>query len=73
MKPAHQRVSVRFRGQVREEAGAEPVGFDEVWHLVKPNGQDGWRLAGIQQMPCNPADSARISTRAAPTSSGWVA
>ena len=41
--------SVRYRGSIREDNS--PVeSLDEVWHLVKPNGQDGWRLAGIQQM-----------------------
>ncbi|MCC9597374.1 MULTISPECIES: Tim44 domain-containing protein [unclassified Rubrivivax] len=45
-------VSVRYVGRVREEAGAEPVSFDEVWHLVKPVGDDsrGWAIAGIEQM-----------------------
>ncbi|MDO9007758.1 MAG: Tim44-like domain-containing protein [Thiobacillus sp.] len=43
-------VSVRFTGQVREEAGAAPVALDEVWYLSKPvNGQGGWVIAGIQQ------------------------
>jgi predicted lipid-binding transport protein (Tim44 family) len=43
--------SVRFSGLVRETAGAEPVGFEEVWNLVKPaDGSSGWLLAGIQQM-----------------------
>jgi predicted lipid-binding transport protein (Tim44 family) len=43
--------SVRFSGLVRETAGAEPVGFEEVWNLVKPaHGSSGWLLAGIQQM-----------------------
>lgn len=43
--------SVRFSGLVRETAGAEPVGFEEVWNLVKPaQGSSGWLLAGIQQM-----------------------
>ncbi len=43
--------SVRFSGTVREEQGAEPVGFEEVWNLVKPaDGSSGWLLAGIQQM-----------------------
>ncbi|MBK1611981.1 preprotein translocase subunit Tim44 [Rubrivivax gelatinosus] len=46
-------VSVRYRGQVREEAGAAPVQIDEVWHLVKPLADDGrgWAIAGIEQMP----------------------
>jgi predicted lipid-binding transport protein (Tim44 family) len=43
-------VSVRFTGQVREEAGTAPVALDEVWYLSKPiNGQGGWVIAGIQQ------------------------
>ena len=43
--------SVRFSGSVREAAGAAPVGFSEVWNLVKPvDGSSGWLLAGIQQM-----------------------
>lgn len=43
--------SVRFSGMVRESPGAEPVGFAEVWNLVKPlDGSTGWLLAGIQQM-----------------------
>jgi predicted lipid-binding transport protein (Tim44 family) len=43
--------SVRFSGLVRETPGAEPVGFEEVWNLVRPvRGSSGWLLAGIQQM-----------------------
>ena len=43
--------SVRFSGTVRETPGAAPVGFEEVWNLVKPaQGSSGWLLAGIQQM-----------------------
>jgi predicted lipid-binding transport protein (Tim44 family) len=43
-------VSVRMRGQVREEAGAEAVAVDEVWHLVKPaDGSRNWAIAGIEQ------------------------
>lgn len=43
--------SVRFSGMVRETPGAGPVGFEEVWNLVKPlDGASGWLLAGIQQM-----------------------
>lgn len=46
----HQVVSVRFRGQVREEAGAAPVAVDEVWHLSKPiDGSRNWAIAGIEQ------------------------
>ena len=43
--------SVRFSGMLRETPGTEPVGFEEVWNLVKPaDGSTGWLLAGIQQM-----------------------
>lgn len=43
-------VSVRFRGQLREQAGTEPVSVDEVWHLVKPaDGSRSWAIAGIEQ------------------------
>lgn len=43
--------SVRFSGLVRETPNADPVGFEEVWNLVKPaDGSSGWLLAGIQQM-----------------------
>ncbi|GAB1394948.1 TIM44-like domain-containing protein [Rhodocyclaceae bacterium] len=43
-------VSVRFTGQVREDAGPATA-VDEVWHLVKPiQGKGGWLLAGIQQL-----------------------
>lgn len=43
-------VSVRFRGQLREQTGAEPVSVDEVWHLVKPaDGSRSWAIAGIEQ------------------------
>ncbi len=44
-------VSVRYRGEVVEEAGGAPVAFDEVWHLVKPLGEGtSWAIAGIEQM-----------------------
>lgn len=43
-------VSVRFTGLLREEAGAAPTPFDEIWHLTKPiAGSGGWVIAGIQQ------------------------
>jgi predicted lipid-binding transport protein (Tim44 family) len=43
-------VSVRFSGLIREEPGAAPEPFSEVWHLTKPvDGRSGWQLAGIQQ------------------------
>ena len=44
-------VSVRFTGEVREAPEAAPVGFDEVWHLVKPaQGTGGWLISGLQQL-----------------------
>jgi len=43
--------SVRFSGTVRESPGEAPSGFEEVWNLAKPvSGNQGWQLAGIQQM-----------------------
>jgi predicted lipid-binding transport protein (Tim44 family) len=43
-------VSVRYTGQVREAAAAEPVAVDETWHLVRPaDGSRNWAIAGIQQ------------------------
>ncbi len=42
--------SVRFSGQIREEAGAAPEAFSEVWHLTGGQGAgQTWRIAGIQQ------------------------
>ena len=50
-EPEQQVVSVRFTGQLREEAGAAPVAFNEVWHLVKPHGDNAsWVIAGIEQL-----------------------
>jgi predicted lipid-binding transport protein (Tim44 family) len=46
----HYIASVRFSGLIREEPGAEPESFSEVWHLQKPvSGSSGWLMAGIQQ------------------------
>jgi predicted lipid-binding transport protein (Tim44 family) len=43
-------VSVRFSGLIREQPGAEPQPFTEIWHLEKPvNGRSGWLVSGIQQ------------------------
>ncbi|MCK9380480.1 MAG: Tim44-like domain-containing protein [Sulfuritalea sp.] len=43
--------SVRFSGQLREEANAAPQAFTEIWHLTKPvDGSRGWNVAGIQQV-----------------------
>lgn len=42
--------SVRFSGMFWEVAGSAPMGFEEIWNLVKPvDGSTGWLLAGIQQ------------------------
>lgn len=43
-------VSVHFSGLIRENAGAEPQAFAEIWHLEKPlRGATGWLVSGIQQ------------------------
>ena len=43
-------VSVRFNGEVREEAGAPATAFNEIWHLVKPvDDSRSWAIAGIEQ------------------------
>ena len=43
-------VSVRFSGLIREEPGADPQRFSEIWHLEKPvAGRTGWLVSGIQQ------------------------
>jgi len=43
--------SVRFWGLLREEPGANPVPFDEVWHVRRKasDPRDPWVIAGIQQ------------------------
>jgi len=44
-------VSVRYHGEMVEEAGQAPQAFDEVWHLVKPlDDSRSWAIAGIEQM-----------------------
>jgi predicted lipid-binding transport protein (Tim44 family) len=43
-------VTVRYRGQVVEDAGGQPTDFDEYWHLVKPlDDSRSWAIAGIEQ------------------------
>jgi len=42
-------VSVRFHGQIREDLGAAPSDFDEIWHLVRFGDNPAWTIAGIQQ------------------------
>lgn len=47
---ARQIASVRFYGSLRENVGAAPEDFDEVWHLSRPaDASSGWIIAGIQQ------------------------
>jgi len=44
--------SVRFTGLIREEAGANPVPYDELWHVRKKAGdaKASWLIMGIQQV-----------------------
>lgn len=43
--------SVRFSGTLREDTGAAPQAFEEIWNLQKSaQGDSGWLLAGIQQV-----------------------
>jgi predicted lipid-binding transport protein (Tim44 family) len=43
--------SVRFSGMLREDTGAAPQPFEEIWNLQKAaQGDSGWLLAGIQQV-----------------------
>ena len=45
-------VSVRFTGVIKTDIGEPDESFDEVWHLSKQRqGNTGWVLSGIQQMP----------------------
>lgn len=44
-------VSVRFYGQIREDDAQTAQPFQEIWNVVKqPQGDQAWRLAGIQQI-----------------------
>ena len=48
--PTEQLASVRFAGNMRENADAAAEPFSEVWHFSRPVGSNGnWLLAGIQQ------------------------
>jgi len=42
-------VSVRFHGQIREEADGPVQDFDEIWHLTRFGDNPAWSIAGIQQ------------------------
>jgi len=42
---------VKFSGMIKEDANAQAEPFNEIWNLTKPvSGQDGWILAGIEQV-----------------------
>ena len=48
---AEQIATVRFDGEIRENAGAVPESFREIWNFSRPMGTPGgWVLAGIQQV-----------------------
>ncbi|SAL58446.1 Tim44-like domain-contain protein [Caballeronia arvi] len=50
-RPAEYLASVRFHGLIRESEGAAAEPFVEVWNLSKQKaGNEGWLLAGIQQV-----------------------
>jgi len=43
--------SIEFSGSIREQPGAQPEPFQEVWNLVRyKNSQSGWLVAGIQAL-----------------------
>lgn len=42
--------SIRYSGMLRENPEAEAARFEEVWNLYKAK-NEGWLVAGIQQMP----------------------
>jgi predicted lipid-binding transport protein (Tim44 family) len=43
--------SVEFSGTIREEPGAAPSPFREVWNMTKPkSGNSGWLVAGVQAL-----------------------
>ena len=48
--------SVRFTGLLREEPGANPEPFDEIWHVRKDrrDPQGAWLISGIQQAGATP-------------------
>jgi len=44
--------SIKFSGLIRESQDTPTQPFTEAWNLSKPvNGDGGWVLAGIQQLP----------------------
>ena len=43
--------SVEFNGLIREQAGASPTTFREVWNVTRPiSGPGGWVVAGVQAL-----------------------
>ena len=42
--------SIEFTGMVREEPGASPSPFREVWNMTKPKAGGGWLVAGVQAL-----------------------
>ena len=42
--------SVEFTGMIREEPGASPSPFREVWNMTKPKAGGGWLVAGVQAL-----------------------
>ena len=43
--------SVEFNGMIREDSGAAPSAFREVWNMTKPkSGGSGWLVAGVQAL-----------------------
>ncbi len=42
--------SVEFTGMIREEPGASPSPFREVWNMTKPRSGGGWLVAGVQAL-----------------------
>jgi predicted lipid-binding transport protein (Tim44 family) len=43
-------VSVRYHGELIEQAGEPAQAFDEVWHLARPvDDSRAWAIAGVQQ------------------------
>jgi predicted lipid-binding transport protein (Tim44 family) len=48
--PTEYLASVEFNGLIREEVGAAPTPFREVWNMVKPKNGGGWLVAGVQAL-----------------------
>ena len=48
--PTEYLASVEFNGMIREEMGAAPTPFREVWNMVKSKNGGGWLVAGVQAL-----------------------